>query len=266
LAYLSILEAVSKRIKDGNGIKIAKRKTKIEQVYVFFLDKCTLMLDDILVSNPKVSATIFNSSLNIQAQFDQIKSLPIGLVVFSPPYANCFDYCEVYKIEIWMGEFVKEQIDFKKYRSIALRSHVNSGFIHSFSQENTTVDTIATLISCFNIWNRNIPDMLRGYFDDMNTLLAHLYSIMIDGAKCFIIVANSGYRGILVPSDLLIADIAEQIGFKFHEIRIARKIRASSQQMQALYKIDDGLMRESIIVLEKKYTQKQNKTLDGFLK
>ena len=46
LAYLSIIERASIRIKDGNGIKLAKNKKKLENVYTFFVDKVKQMLHD----------------------------------------------------------------------------------------------------------------------------------------------------------------------------------------------------------------------------
>lgn len=90
----------------------------------------------------------------------------------------------------------------------------------------------------------------RGYFDDMQKLLNNIKKVLLPGAKCFIVVANSGYKGILVPTDMLIADEAAKIGFKVNAIHKARKIRSSSQQMQALHGDYDQLMRESVIEIE----------------
>ena len=150
-----------------------------------------------------------------------------------------------------MGDFVKQYDDFEEYRSIAMRSHVNSKFNHTIKNKNNSVDIIADMISCFNIWNKNIPDMIRGYFDDMEEMLIKLETLMVPNSKCFIVVANSGYRGVLVPTDLLISEISKKIGLNVKEIIYARKIRASSQQMRELHE-EYELMRESIIVLEKK--------------
>ena len=47
--------------------------------------------------------------------------------------------------------------------------------IHTIKNYNKTVDTIAFLISSYNIWNKNIPDMIRGYFDDMNEIFRKLF-------------------------------------------------------------------------------------------
>lgn len=252
LAYLSIIENVSTRIKDGNGLKIVKNKRAIKDVYGYYLDRCKSMLEDIRSNNSGETPILINGSLISENNFRKIKNKKVGIVIFSPPYANCFDYCEVYKLELWMGGFVNRQEDFKEYRRMAVRSHVNSSFDHHVKYRNVKVNLIADLISSFNIWNKNIPAMIRGYFDDMTEVFKNLQLLMIKGAKCFIVVANSGYKGVLVPTDLLLSDISSQYGFKTLKIIYARKMRASSQQMNDLHNGYKNLMRESIVVLEKK--------------
>jgi len=251
LAYLSIVEDCSIRVKDGNGIKLVRDKKYVKDVYNYFLNKCNKMLFDLKQYNYKEDSIVINSSILKENEFDKIKRYQVGEVVFSPPYANCFDYCEVYKMEIWMGDFVRNYHDFKRYRDQAVRSHVNSAFDHSIKNYNENVDVIAKLISCFNIWNKNIPDMIRGYFDDMTETLKRLKMLMIKGSKCYIVVANSGYKGVLVPTDLLISNIAEELGFELLNIIYARKIRASSQQMKEIHGYYKDTMRESIIVLRR---------------
>ena len=247
LAYLSIIQRASIRIKDGNGIKLAKNKKKLDNVYIFFVDKVKQMLHDAKTNNFDQETILINGSMTLKNDFNKISDKNVGIVIFSPPYANCFDYCEVYKLEFWMGGFVQNYSDFDKYRSIALRSHVNSSFSHEFINKNSNVEIIADLISTHNVWNKNIPDMIRGYFDDMEEILKNMSKVMIKGARAYIVVANSGYRGVLVPTDLLLAEIAEKNGFQVNNIYIARKIRASSQQMSLLHDGYNKLMRESII-------------------
>lgn len=250
LAYISIIEDVSCRVKDGNGIKIARNKKEIGNVYEYYLEQCSSMLKDIYQINTNTDTIIINGSILKENHYNLIKDKKIGLVIFSPPYANCFDYCEVYKLELWMGGFVKEYSDFKKYRNLAIRSHVNSKFDHNIKNQNNSVEIVSELISCYNLWNKNIPDMIKGYFDDMQEVLVKLRNIMVEDSKCYIVVANSGYKGILVPTDLLISEIAKNLGFKINNIIYARKIRASSQQMEDLHNYKD-LMRESILELQK---------------
>lgn len=251
LALISIIDICSLKVKDGNGLKFKKNYKPLPSLISTYLGKCKLMLEDIKIANYNSECTCVLGSILVDDTFRQINEKHVDLCVFSPPYANCFDYCEVYKLELWIGGFVKSYSDFETYRSIALRSHVNSKFDHSMKFANADVDTIASLISAFNIWNKNIPDMLRGYFDDMELLLINVYKMMNKGAKCFIVVANSAYKGILVPTDMLLADIAKKHGFNVKGIFAARKIRSSSQQMKGLYETYDNLMRESIVELSK---------------
>jgi DNA modification methylase len=252
LAYLSIIEDVSIRIKDGNGLKLKKNKKQIEDIYDYFFSKCFNMLEDIGDCSYSVPTNhlFFNSSILIDNTYQSIIDKKVGISIFSPPYANCFDYCEVYKLEFWLGGFVDSYEGFAKYRSIAMRSHVNSKFNHNIKHKISDVDIIANLISTYNIWNKNIPYMLRGYFDDMFEILKRQSNLLVKGGKCFIVVANSGYKGVMVPTDLLICDIAEKIGYKVNNIFYARKIRASGQQNTDLHLNYNKLMRESIIELE----------------
>lgn len=252
LAFLSIIEDCSNRVKDGNGIKISKTKKVIKDVFGYYEEKCELMLEDINKIKPlkRGKALVVQGSLLQEKVYEKMKERKIGAVIFSPPYANCFDYCEVYKMELWLGDFVKEYSDFFEYRELAIRSHVNSKFSHRFENLSKGVETTAALIGTYNIWNKHIPDMLRGYFDDMHIILERLYKISQKGAYCSIVVANSGYKGVIVPTDLLLAQIGEAVGYKVEKIILARSIRASSQQMKEL-RAKSNLMRESIIILRK---------------
>jgi hypothetical protein len=254
LGYLSIIEDCSNRVKDGNGIKIVENKKKIANVYDYYLQKIDLMIEDLVKKVGQAKVTIIDNTLADDLTYTKIMNhnKGIGIVIFSPPYANCFDYCEVYKLELWMGDFVKTYSDFEKYRKMAMRSHVNAKFNHEISVHNEKVQLVADIISCHNVWNKNIPDMIRGYFDDMFKIMQRVKNLMVSGAKCYIVVANSGYRGILVPTDLLIADICNTLGYDVEKIIYARKIRASSQQMKELHDEYENLMRESIIVVKNK--------------
>jgi len=253
LAYLSVIEDASIRIKDGNGIKIRKNKKQILDIYGYFLLKAKSMLKDIQDSDFSFETDhkVLNSSILIDETFNLLEDQSVGMSIFSPPYANCFDYCEVYKLELWLGSFVDSYSDFKKYRSMALRSHVNSKFDHKINNQLEDVDLIAALIATFNIWNKNIPHMIRGYFDDMCALLRKQYVLMTANSKCFIVVGNSAYKGIIVPTDLIIAKIASMNGYKVNSISVARQLRSSAQQTEELKAKYGNLMRESIIELQK---------------
>ena len=100
------------------------------------------------------------------------------------------------------------------------------------------------------MWNTRIPSVVRGYFDDMNTLLTKLYNQTSKGGFVGVVIGNSAYSGVIIPSDVLVADIAKGIGFKVKSIFVTRHLTTSSQQKQKL-EVLKNYLRESIVLLEK---------------
>ncbi len=96
-------------------------------------------------------------------------------------------------------------------------------------------------------WNSDIPNMICGYFEDMQQLFTAFSKKMRKGGVIYFNVANSAYFGVEVPVDLIISDIAENCGLKVREIRKARDIKTSPQQSKALGK----KLHESVIVIDK---------------
>lgn len=250
LAFISIVEPVSNRIKDGNGIKIAKNKKRVADIFGLFTIKVSQMIADIEVAKPSgLGTTVFGSILDDEV-FQNISNLKFNAAIFSPPYANCFDYLEVYKMEMWMGGFVNEYSDFAKFRNASVRSHVNSSFSKEIKNANEDVALVSSALTGVTLWNKNIPAMVSGYFDDMTGILDRTFKVLKPGGVAAIVVANSSYQGLIVPTDLLLSKIAQEVGFKVKRIIKARPIRGSSQHM-ARQTMFQGLMRESIIILSK---------------
>ncbi len=247
LVLISTVDPSSCRVKDGNGIKLSKTKKVVENTFEFYFNTAMQFYKDIEEINLDVPVSINEGSYYKHEDNNDL----YDLIIYSPPYANCFDYFEVYKLEMWVAGFISKYSDFEAYRNLAMRSHVNAKFSHDFTNNYAEIKLISDLIRTTNVWNKNIPDMIMGYFDDMSTTLELNYKQLKKGKRCYIVVANSGYRGILVPTDLLLAKIASNYGFKIVNIFHTRDIRSSSQQMNILKNGYNKLMRESIIVLEK---------------
>lgn len=262
--WLSVIEEVSNVRKDGNGIKYRSpdkiNALNIERkglVRTKLLERFNMMTEDMIEFNKRDiiarEPEIFNKDASLMMNF--IEPRTIKAVIFSPPYANCFDYCEVYKIELWMGDFIKSYSDLKFLRSEAIRSHVNIKHPEKLSNKYRPDLTILerefiNKIDPDNLWNKNIPNMIKGYFEDMGIILKNIYEVMKRKGICAIVVGNSAYGNVVIPTDQILSLISSQIGFKFKEIKIARRLRTSSQQMSRI-KEYRNLLRESIVILEK---------------
>ena len=197
------------------------------------------------------SHCVINDSFLNVLKYDKFENNSFNHIIFSPPYANCFDYCAVYKMELWMGDFVEDYKDFKVLRKKAIRSHVNGSVDPNIVNEHPMINWISDELKKFDLWDKKIPTMLKGYFDDMAEVLKLCYQLLDKEGNCAIVVANSSYKGFVVPTDLILAEIASQIGFEVREIQICRPLRTSSQQANMSDELKQYL-RESNIILKKK--------------
>ena len=183
---------------------------------------------------------------------DRVAEKSLDYVLFSPPYANCFDYTKIYYLELWFGQFVLSTGDQKNIRMKSLRSHCHATWpdrYTSFSLPELN-EQILPLLRKQKLWTKRIPDMLNGYFADMEEALKQIYCSLKEGGHCSIVVSNSAYAGIIIPTDVFLAMIAEKIGFKVQEIAVERLIITSSQQYKKTEHIR-RFLRESIVKLEK---------------
>ena len=270
VAWLSIIEEVSNIKKEGNGIKYKNRKRTPNgyinidkdawEKQVFPEDKFSFVKTKLVKHLEMISEDIKNNFGCFENQprifvgscleFDQLFSNEIQFTFFSPPYCNCFDYFEIHKVDLWIGDFVSNKEEFRLLRNTGFRSNTNSLNHKQIIYKNENLESLISLFDIDKLWNTKIPSVVRGYFDDTHTLLKKLYEQTTDGGHVGIVVGNSAYSGVIIPSDVLIADIAKEIGFKVKNIFVTRHLTTSSQQKQGL-EILKTYLRESIVLLEK---------------
>lgn len=97
---------------------------------------------------------------------------------------------------------------------------------------------------------RLMPNMIRGYFSDMDNVLKEIHEAISIGGTCYIAVDQSAYVGVIIPTDTILALLAERKGFSVEKISICRKAATSGQQLNQ-YPYLKNTLRESIICLRK---------------
>ncbi len=262
--WFFILEMCSNRKKDGNGL--ATRPAPVSDVVDFFKNTITEIVTD-YVRHPLTKGTLSKVYTGSACDFSSYsKSFEIesgkklGAIIFSPPYANAFDYYESYKMELLFGELYspddyqrhkKEQI--RNYRiSYGKELHCDYPLVELLCEEiNSAIPQKELVTGKRDARTRLMPNMLRGYFTDMGTVLEELYAALDNNGSCYIVVDQSAYVGVIVPTDVLLADIAEQKGFTVEKIIICRKAATSGQQRKAYPYLGETL-RESIVCLQKR--------------
>jgi hypothetical protein len=74
--------------------------------------------------------------------------------------------------------------------------------------------------------------MIKGYFYEMACVIYELYRVLTPGGEVVMVNDNVRYCGASISVDLILSDIANQIGFKIEEISVLPINKGnSSQQM-----------------------------------
>lgn len=80
------------------------------------------------------------------------------LIIFSPPYLNSFDYSDIYRPELFLGKFVKDNSELMQLRKQTLRSHVQCKWDRKDSSTSPWVTGIVQKLTAKQdtLWNANI--------------------------------------------------------------------------------------------------------------
>ena len=91
--------------------------------------------------------------------------------------------------------------------------------------------------------------MLENYFYEMYILINNIKDLLSDGSTCVIVIGNSAYGNIAIPTDKIFCEIAKDCGYKDAYFKEARKLGTSSQQYKKIN--NPKLLRESLVYLKK---------------
>ena len=173
----------------------------------------------------------------------------VDLCIFSPPYANRFDYFESFKVELWMGEFVKSRESLLQLRHASMRNNLGASRGAACPPWTPLTPFLEAMDPSASSVRMGIQATLRGYFEDTRMLLRNLRSVVARDGRVVIVVGNSAYAGSIVPTDALVAKIGEEEGYRVKQVEVARHLHVSSQQRPKLGALT-RFMRERVVVLE----------------
>ncbi|MFX0182676.1 MAG: hypothetical protein ACFE95_06285 [Candidatus Hodarchaeota archaeon] len=162
-------------------------------------------------------------------------------VITSPPYINNIDYIRNSKLELFWCDFVKTATEFYQLKKIFSRSFLGSVEEDKLINVLPEITMIAEQVKDSKPFNKKIPAMITAYFSDIKSTFVNLLSMLETKAKLVIVIGDSCFAGVHIPTDLLISKIMELIGYKVNKIEIVRFRRSTFHKTR---------LRESIIHLE----------------
>ena len=254
IALASILLDVSNVYRNGKCLSYKEdwkeRKTRRREVHKKFLDKLAILIQPDIEKLEKIESIAENFKYcihgDVRSSISQIPDGSIDLVITSPPYLNSRDYTDIYLAELWILDLIKNYDELKQLRHNTFISHVQ---VKHGEIEALDIPELISVLKKLKakkdeLWNDDLPNMIKGYFKDMDTLFTQLRLKMQPNKKVFFNVANSAYYGVEIKVDEIVSAIAETHGFTVNEIREARQLRPSSQQKETI-----GSLRESVVVM-----------------
>lgn len=173
------------------------------------------------------------------------------LAITSPPYLNSFDYSDVYRPELFVGGFVKDNKELTEIRKQTVRSHVQVPIENLSSHTNPRLVEILPRLAEQPLWNKQIPTMVTAYFTDMAVVLNKLAQTVKPNGQAWIVVSTSAYCGVEIPVDLILADIAEENGWELCNVNVLRRMRSAGQHHSKAEDAKKLPLRESLIILQK---------------
>ena len=231
-----ILEEVSNVVVRGKGRRYRtnwkERQLTADQVSVAFDTRVRRAVSDIFRFRNRATMSYDlirgDSRASLDADLSQYE-----LTVFSPPYPNSSDYTDVYNLELWMLEYLKDKDANRKLRSATLSSHVQ--IRRDFDSPVVDSPRLKIVLDSLYLereylWNPYIPDMIRGYFADLLRVLANVRIRLASRGMAWIIVSDSRYATVHVPVSEILQELVQQCGWTVRSAEPSRSIRTSAQQ------------------------------------
>jgi DNA modification methylase len=211
LALITTTTRCSFMYKDGSVVKI--RKHPVPPFRKVYFARIKRMISDLERLKTKECKTIIEWG---DARKIPLENETIDFVITSPPYLNKIEYTKVYRVEEFLFFGDKKGGSYIGQRPLG--------------------DEIFE-------W---LPLEANIYFSDMKKVLREIYRVCKKDGKVAIVVGNGCFPHMVVESDVLLAKIAEELGFSIKKIFVLNKRWCMKNRVEKV-----GILRESMIVMEK---------------
>ena len=250
----SVLVECSNVVVNGKGRRYRKdwqsRTVTREDVFDRFDAAVSNAVDDLLNFKCFHHSTHKVCHGDVRQRLRRLRKADIA--IFSPPYPNSFDYTDVYNLELWMLGYLKSRKDNRSLRLKSLRSHVQIKW-----PETTCLIDSPSLISTIKalrdnrseLWNRNIPEMIHGYFSDLRLVFIELHRILLPGQRVIVAVGDSQYIGIKIEVPKILQEILNPLGFRVVDTSPIRSMRVSAQHGGQLELEETAMTCEKTILI-----------------
>jgi DNA modification methylase len=167
-------------------------------------------------------------------------------VATSPPYCNRYDYTRTYALELALLGIGEEELSKLRQEMLSCTVENRTKDLLKINPEWTNAIAVADSQKLLQsilryleaekaegrLNNNGIPRMVRGYFYEMACVISECTRVLKPNAPLFMVNDNVRYAGVSISVDMILSDIAENLGFHVENILVLPDGKGnSSQQM-----------------------------------
>jgi len=266
-ALLCVLESVSYTRKDGqylrwdarSGRRAGKKNFSKGQIASFdeaMVHKLREIISDLhrlhvprdLFAPPRRTAGITLHAGSCLKVLPSLASNSFDAVMTSPPYCNRYDYTRTYALELALLGVDETGLTALRQEMLSCTVENRSKNLAAMNPAWTTAVEIADRHPLLQnvleyldaqkqsklLNNNGIPRMVRGYFYEMACVILELARVLKKDAPLIMVNDNVRYAGMSVAVDIILSEMAEELGFRAERILVLPNGKGnSSQQMGA---------------------------------
>lgn len=240
LGLLSIVIAAGNVQKDGGVLKIKKREN-IPPVRILLRNRLKRMYKDLKKRNPQPD---IEAKARMQdARNPNLPEAYFDACITSPPYLNWVDYTKVYAIE--QSLLLTSDRELERLRKNMVRSYLGAKSKRKPLTESETLDRVMEKLH-ENPDSKKPPATVEAYFADMEAFLGNLRYTLKENSAVAIVVGNACMPSLTVDSDIILAEMAQSMGYTVERILVAHVRWCNVEGIKK-----DRPVRESIVILRK---------------
>jgi DNA modification methylase len=282
-ALLCILESISYTRKDGQYLRWDYRSGRRQGKKVF--DKGEILgfdkaikaklheivtdlrssdLPDDLFATTLQKADVKLHGGSCLSILPKLKAASYDCVITSPPYCNRYDYTRTYALELallgvgeeGLGELRQEMlsctVENRAKDLLALNPEWKPAIIAA--DKHPLLQSILAYLESqkeLDLLNNNgIPRMVRGYFYEMACVIFESARVLKRDAFLIMVNDNVRYAGASISVDIILSELAEELGFQAKEILVLPNGKGNSSQQMGAHGRE--VLRKCVYIWQKK--------------
>jgi tRNA G10 N-methylase Trm11 len=244
LALLRVMPTFSNAVASGGWLRWEPNRRTAAVIPAAISRSIEDMMREVPVPRPGIRSMIRTAD----ARRMPVADSSISAIITSPPYPNRHDLTRIYGIELMFGFLNANEV--RKLRYQMFHSHPEArpkrpaiqGYYEPKGVQRA-IDKVAGQKD-----SERIVRMLHGYFLDLFVSTKEMWRVLRTRGRVAMVLGNAQYGGVGIEVDKAAAEIAEQVGLRCLEIRVARERGNSAQQMKRYGRHPS---RESVVLLQK---------------